>query len=1521
MRVKKIFTVILMVVLILTSFPTGLQADTLPTDLFFSEYIEGGSYNKAIEIYNGTGNAVNLDEYSVELYNNGATVPNYTEVLSDDDTTQLANGDVFVIAHGSALPTILAESDMTSSVANFNGDDVLILKHGDTIIDAFGQIGVDPGTAWGSDGDTTIDHTLVRKNTVQMGDYDPYDVFEPSLEWDFYPQDTFEYLGSHTIEAVNYISIATAKTMTSGDEVTVRGYVTDTNKLFIQDETAGTALYSQDDTTPIATGDFIEVTGTIGEYRGLFQIEYFTVETISSGHTVTPIHVEKINEIDESLEGQLIKLSGVEIGAINTGGITTFTDSTGTINSYQMPQPTSDIVEGVLVDVVAIVSQYYSSYQLYIPTSNNVVLSADQQPQLPIIYNESPANMSEIFDTMPEISAVLDSDFGAVDKNNIKLQVDNVEVNFTLLNNRITYTPDTSLGIGEHDVVIEISDNNGQVTTKSWYFHITNPMTTYDFYYGVPHSHTSYSDGKGTPMEAYEYAYNNDLDFLIVTDHSNWLDGVVDEGFGVNYEYDAATDQYIEKVGTEWYNTRIQAENFNAAHDDFLALRGFEMTSSSWGHSNPINTDNYVEAKSQMTSLSDYYEWVQEQDDSVAAFNHPNWPDDSFYDFNYVPEADKMLSLIEVGNGAPPYSYVRAEEHYFKALDNGWHVGAINGQDNHSTNWGDPDNLTVVISESLEEEDFIDALLSRRVYSTETRTLELTFKGNDHWMGSVLDVDIGDTIEFNIEAYDQEVKIDKIQLITNGGNILETKDITDNYTANWNFNHIVDGSAQWYIVKIIHENGKWGTSSPIFTPVGEYDVKLASLEVYPEVIMENTEAKIEVAVENNGIRDVENVEVKLYKNSVAVSNLIATTEFDSLLAGEKEIYQTTWVPDDVGEARIIAKMTVIPGITTVTELSKTINIVPHNGRTVMIDDSHNNVDVMGAMLNFVDLLRLYGYQVIINTETITASTLENIDVLVINTPSSSNDFTTDEEEVIGQWVKNGGSAMFAAKSNYNNDSTLMNSLLENVGTNIRFNDDNIYEPEDSDKYSGGMVWSIYSYNLPETNSGVNDNMEAIRVFSSASLVNDELGALTNDPNINLEIILGGNATSYNAYCDGYVYNEEGQLDGESIPIIATQEVQNGRVCVAGRHFYSDFEIVNDVSNTALTLNLVDWLANYERIQTIEEVRTTAQVGDRVTVKGTVTVPTSTFFDVIYIQDETSGISLYGNYQDKKYLAEGTEIVASGVVQMFEGEMEIVYDNFDYNLLYVGEIDKVIPTETTAQQSMDSDYTGMLLTTKGKITEINDAESYFIIRDETGTAYVHVDGYVGVDMGQYSLGTSLRVTGIASIGSNGPRIRVRWADDIEEIEPGKPIHDIIPVRNGKNAKIMLSDDFEEIIKSSTDDVIIFDATINGVHKNDIILESYLLRLAAEYNKTFIIKTNLGHLKFEPMNPIIDSKNKIRVVNTIIDSTRITVNFNTGGRPQDNYGVKIYYQANESDSWHFIATKEKTNAKVKVTLKAW
>lgn len=145
-------------------------------DLFFSEYIEGSSFNKAVEIYNGTGATVDLSTYTVELYSNGAASPSQSAALSGT----LADGDVFVMAHGSADAAILAVADVTnSSVINFNGDDAVVLRKNGAVVDAFGQIGIDPGSQWPGGGQ---DDTLRRKSTVCQGDTNANDAFDASVE-------------------------------------------------------------------------------------------------------------------------------------------------------------------------------------------------------------------------------------------------------------------------------------------------------------------------------------------------------------------------------------------------------------------------------------------------------------------------------------------------------------------------------------------------------------------------------------------------------------------------------------------------------------------------------------------------------------------------------------------------------------------------------------------------------------------------------------------------------------------------------------------------------------------------------------------------------------------------------------------------------------------------------------------------------------------------------------------------------------------------------------------------------------------------------------------------------------------------------------------------------------------------------------------------------------------------------------------------------------------------------------------
>ncbi len=113
---------------------------------------------------------------SCQVYFNGATTASVNVTLSGT----LAAGDVFVFAHSASSAAILAQADLTSGSGLWNGDDAIVLRKGDAVVDSIGQVGVDPGTEWGTGLTSTADNTLRRKATVEAGDTDPSDAFDPA---------------------------------------------------------------------------------------------------------------------------------------------------------------------------------------------------------------------------------------------------------------------------------------------------------------------------------------------------------------------------------------------------------------------------------------------------------------------------------------------------------------------------------------------------------------------------------------------------------------------------------------------------------------------------------------------------------------------------------------------------------------------------------------------------------------------------------------------------------------------------------------------------------------------------------------------------------------------------------------------------------------------------------------------------------------------------------------------------------------------------------------------------------------------------------------------------------------------------------------------------------------------------------------------------------------------------------------------------------------------------------------------
>ncbi|MFC1482554.1 lamin tail domain-containing protein [Myxococcota bacterium] len=163
--------------------------------LIFSEYVEGSSSNKALEVYNTSTTPVDLSVCEILSYNNGASSPGAAYSFP---AGSLPSGSTFVVCNTMSGPALAAYcDDLNANPTNFNGDDARELRCGGVLVDSIGRVGEDPGVEWGSAPTTTLDHTLRRLPSITTGDEDSSDPYDPALEWTSYPMDTYDGLGWH----------------------------------------------------------------------------------------------------------------------------------------------------------------------------------------------------------------------------------------------------------------------------------------------------------------------------------------------------------------------------------------------------------------------------------------------------------------------------------------------------------------------------------------------------------------------------------------------------------------------------------------------------------------------------------------------------------------------------------------------------------------------------------------------------------------------------------------------------------------------------------------------------------------------------------------------------------------------------------------------------------------------------------------------------------------------------------------------------------------------------------------------------------------------------------------------------------------------------------------------------------------------------------------------------------------------------------------------------------------------------
>lgn len=289
--------------------------------------------------------------------------------------------------------------------------------------------------------------------------------------------------------------------------------------------------------------------------------------------------------------------------------------------------------------------------------------------------------------------------------------------------------------------------------------------------FGNLHGHTSYSDGSGTPDEAFAMACGAGLDFFAITEHNHAKgDGSGDRKDGILI----ATQPALYRSGPNSLVKMADAANQPGA---CVTLYGQEFsTISSGNHVNIFDIDQVIDVPNGRFDI--LLEWLKHHPDQGQAqplmqFNHPESGRRSLKDYgrddfsggeeDWVQTMTPHVSLIEIMNapalrdGQHQRTTIR-EGQFFRYLNLGFHLAPSAGQDNHYRNWGtSTDARVAVIAPDFSRRGIIEALRARHAYATEDKNLRVVFRSGGALQGDIVDPPaLGAELPLSVEIVDDD---------------------------------------------------------------------------------------------------------------------------------------------------------------------------------------------------------------------------------------------------------------------------------------------------------------------------------------------------------------------------------------------------------------------------------------------------------------------------------------------------------------------------------------------------------------------------------------------------------------------------------------------------------------------------------------------------------------------------------------------------------------------------------------------
>lgn len=291
-------------------------------------------------------------------------------------------------------------------------------------------------------------------------------------------------------------------------------------------------------------------------------------------------------------------------------------------------------------------------------------------------------------------------------------------------------------------------------------------------FFGNLHAHTSFSDGSGTPDEAFAAARAAGLQFLAITEHNH------PRGDGSGPRRDGLVIARSPHLYAGTSGSLVESANRHDRPGTFVTLFGQELsTIDSGNHINIFGIGEVVDVGVVPNGDGQaLINWVSTRRDlagkaPLLQFNHPRDPArnpldygrDDFADADWVRTFDPFVELIEVLN-APALEDGRGfraeakEGYYLEYLNLGFHVGPSVGHDNHWRNWGVSTDARIgVVATSLSRTAIMDALRARRTTASDDRNLRVVFRSGEAIGGDIAAAPApGALLPLSVEIHDPD---------------------------------------------------------------------------------------------------------------------------------------------------------------------------------------------------------------------------------------------------------------------------------------------------------------------------------------------------------------------------------------------------------------------------------------------------------------------------------------------------------------------------------------------------------------------------------------------------------------------------------------------------------------------------------------------------------------------------------------------------------------------------------------------